>query len=735
MNKTYKLCTYIGAAVLAVAVVVCTILYGVGVMPAAACVGVVVACAVIAVAAVILIVVFNKKLFRHHVRKMSEATAEGGSSAVTAGEYEDELLLDTLTKNTGDVYVMLSGDEFEVEYVSPNVTRVLGVNRDDVTADIINIGKAHYLDDKEVTLETIAGVKLGGSLSVVSSREHLRNKERKYFTETIYHVKAEGKHKFIIEISDRTNEFLARQSLEEALNIAKTANQSKSTFLANMSRDIRTPMNTIVGLCTLLNRDVENVEKRDEHIKNILLTSRHMLTLVNDIIEMAKVESNDTALNITDVKIDEIVKEINAKATPLVKAKNQSFKTIVATKDEKFVGDKVRIKRVMMNIISNAVKYTPEGGQIEFVIQQMARPSRKYMYLQFIVKDNGIGMSEEFQQRVFEPFTRENTHSSETEGTGLGMAIAKNIVDLMGGTITVQSKKNAGTTFTVSFKFPLSKISDTSFWIDQGITRILVVGGNNIDNNSVTWAMRKTEVTTSFAKNIKAAKASIDKALQDGKGYNMILCDWHGENEPCLTMIRELRSVLPEYVPIVVFGECEWSEIADDAIRAGANAHLAKPFVVTAFKDCVLNLKATDADGVVYDVRKKSNLMGMRFLAAEDNELNSMVLCELLNMVGASCVVKPNGQEALEEFVNSPQGFYDGVLMDVQMPVMDGYEATRAIRACDHSDAKIIPIIAMTANAFTEDIQKATEAGMNAYLLKPIDMNKLEETVAGFRTE
>lgn len=642
-------------------------------------------------------------------------------------------LLNILTSCTDDVYIVMSGNDYQVEYVSSNIERIMGVAANDVMRGIRFLGKAKYTDDKDLDISTLKQVKRGAPLTLIAEREHGRTKETRFFSETIYNVSTDAGVKYVLMISDRTEELLAKHSLEEALSIARIANQSKSTFLANMSHDIRTPMNTIVGLCTLLQRDSEDKEKFDDHVRQIILTSRHMLTLINDIIDMSKIEAGETTLNISDITLSDIVKETENRIAPLTKAKRQNFKIIVSAKDEKFQGDKARLKRVLYNLLSNAVKYTPEGGHIDFIIQQISRPSRKFIYLQFIVKDNGIGMSEDFVNKIFQPFAREQNGSPENSGTGLGMPITKNLVDLMGGTIAVESKQGAGSKFTVSFKFPLSKISDASFWVDQGVTRILYVGGNNIDNNSLTWAMRKTEVTVSFAKNLKAATASIDRALQEGKGFNMVLCDWHGDGEETLSNVSELRKVLPQYVPLVIHGDCEWNEIEEKATQAGASAFIVKPFVVAAFKECVEHLKMSSREGLV--LTEKSALCGMRFLAAEDNELNSMVLCELLNMVGATCVVKQNGQEAVDEFVKSTGGQYDAILMDVQMPVMDGYAATKAIRESAHAAAREIPIIAMTANAFAEDVQRGHDAGMDAYLLKPVDMGKLEEAILSLRAK
>lgn len=640
----------------------------------------------------------------------------------------NDQLIEILLNNVTDVFIILSADKYKPEYVSPNIEDVLGVPVLDVFKNLSCLGKAKYMDDKEIDYSTLDQIAVGSSISHVVGREHRRTREMRYYDETVLHVEVDKQHKYIVIISDRTKELLAKQSLEEALKIANIANRSKSTFLANMSHDIRTPMNTIVGLCTLLQRDVDDQAKLNDHVKQIMLTSRHLLTLINDILDMSKIDSGEATLNISEINVLDLIKDIDGRMAPQAKAKKQSFKTTVAVKTEKFLGDKMRIKRIMFNILSNAIKYTPEGGQIEFTVQQMSRPSRKHIYLQFIVKDNGVGMSEQFVQKIFEPYSREITGPADSQGTGLGMAVAKNLIDLMGGTISIESKEGEGSTFAVGFKFPISKITDSNFWADQGVARILVIGDNNINNNSITWAMRKTEVNITFAKSVKAAVANMDKAWGSGKGYNIVIYDWNGSEQECLDEIKELRQNIPEYVPLVILGDCEWSEIEEKATEAGVDALLAKPFSVALFKECVAGLKMDIREGLVPKA-EKSALADMKFLAAEDNELNAMVLTELLSMAGATCIVRPNGKEAVEEFEHSLPGQYDCILMDVQMPVMDGYEATRAIRASERPEGKTIPIIAMTANAFAEDVKSSLDAGMNAYLLKPIDMNKLEETV------
>ena len=638
-----------------------------------------------------------------------------------------EELIKILTTNMDDVFIVLSGSTYGVEYVSPNVERALGVPEKDVQRDIRNLGRAKYVDDKEVNFDTLDKIGIGGSVSHTVAREHKKTKEVRYFKETVYHVKEDKQDVYVVMISDRTAELLSKQSLEEALSIARIANRSKSAFLANMSHDIRTPMNSIVGLCTLLQRDSGDPDKIKEHVKHIMLTSRHMLTLINDILDMSKIETGDATLNVTDISLVDLIKEIDAHIAPQAKAKRQTLKTKVIIKNDRFLGDKVRIKRVLLNILSNAVKYTPEGGNIDFTVQQLARPSRKHIYLQFVVKDSGKGMSENMVRKIFEPYSRE-LGVTESEGTGLGMAVAKSLIDLMGGTISVDSKEGEGSTFSVNFKFPLAKINDVNFWVENNISRVLVVDDNNVDSNSITWAMRKTEVNVSIARNVRSAKTMIEKALNEGKGYNIVIYGWTSSDEEAIKGAKELRENIPEYVPLIVLGDREAADMEPKFVGLGVDGYLSKPFTVDIFRECVAGLQMSIREGLVPKTSKRA-FEGMRFLVAEDNELNAMVISEILSMLGASCVVRVNGKEAVEEFENSKSGQYDCVLMDVQMPVMNGYDAARAIRSSSHADAKNMPIVAMTANAFAEDVKNSLDAGMNAYLLKPVDISKLQETV------
>lgn len=646
-----------------------------------------------------------------------------------------EQLFDILANNTDEVFVMVSKENMSVDYVSPNVERVLGYQPKDVKKGLDILGRAKYSKGEKIDMQALENLQVGSCLTFETERLHKLTNERRYFIETVYRVRCEQKDKYILAISDRTEELYSRQSLEEALNLAKVANKAKSAFLANMSHDIRTPMNAIVGLCTLLDRDSGDKEKVKEHVKQISLSSRHMLEIINDILDISKIETGETSLNLSEINISELIKEIDSIIRPQTKSKEQSFNIVVAVQEGQFIGDKLRIKRVMMNILTNAVKFTPEGGRIDFTVRQMARASKKYVRIQFIVKDTGVGMSPECQKNLFVPFSHGSSEvDGESNGTGLGMPIAKNLVDLMGGTIAVESKEGEGSTFTVNIKFQLPEAeTENDFWSEYGVEKIMAVGCALADRDCISDAMSKTDVAVSFADGANAALSLATKAQKDGKHYDAVLIDWQMPDEEKRKTLEGLRKILPTKAPILAYGEHDWSETESMAVESGAvKKFLVKPFYLQAFMDSIGRVKTQKNKS---DKISGGILKGMKFLAAEDNELNGMILAELLTSAGAECIIKRDGKQVVEEFEKSEQGRFDAILMDIQMPVMNGYDATRAIRKCDHPDRKSIPIIAMTANVFTEDVQKSFDAGMSAHLPKPVDMVELERILAEIKNK
>jgi len=644
-----------------------------------------------------------------------------------------EQMFNILANNTDDVFLMLSTDTYKLEYISPNVERVLGISQEEAKANIKSLNMVSYSNGKKMTYEILQSIQQEGSIESEAERVHRKTGERRWFSETVYRANVDNSDRFIAVLSDRTKEKQSKYALEEALEIAKVANESKSTFLGNMSHDIRTPMNAIVGLVTLLQKDANNPEKVREYAKKIAASSQHLLGLINDVLDMSKIESGKTTLNVTEISLAEIIEELGTIIRPQTKAKQQEFEiNVFDISSERLLGDKLRINQVLINILSNAVKYTPVGGRIEMIVRQLPQNTKNYAHLRFIVKDNGIGMSKEYLKTVFDPFTREiNSITNKVQGTGLGMAITKNLIDLMGGTISVESKPRKGTTFTVDLelRFQAQKI-DQNFWKKHGVTHTLVVDDDVEICTSIIGAMAGTGVAMQFAVDGYSAVQMVKNAHEDERDFNLILLDWKMPGMNGIETAKRIREILPLNVPIMILTAYDWADIEEEALSVGISGFLTKPFFLSNFKQTIENMREKEQEKANIKTEEQvSVLKGKHILAAEDNELNSEILLELLDMVGAACEVAKNGQEVYKKFIQSEPGKYDMILMDVQMPIMNGYEATQAIRGSSHPLAKTIPIIAMTANAFVEDIKDALDSGMNAHIAKPVDMEQLEVTV------
>ncbi|MCH5206125.1 MAG: response regulator [Oscillospiraceae bacterium] len=520
----------------------------------------------------------------------------------------------------------------------------------------------------------------------------------------------------------------SRLATEQALQIAEAANKAKSSFLSNMSHDIRTPMNAILGFTTLLDRDAEDSEKVRGYTKKIKSSGQHLLGLINDVLDISKIEAGKTTLSLSDENIVDLIEGIDGVIRPQMKAKGHNFE--IYSKDlrhEHLVMDKLHLNQILINLLSNAVKYTPDGGHITLTVQELPQHTKHIARFRFVVADNGYGMSKEYQHKIFQTFTREeDSVTNKIQGTGLGMAITKNLVDLMGGTIQVKSKKGKGSIFIVELSLHTSKQDvDNGFWKENGIARLLVIDDEDAVYQSIKLAMEKTGVAAEHAPNGSKALEMAGK-----HSYNVILLDWKLPDMGGVEAAQKLREKIGDEVPIIILTTFDWPEAEDQAREAGVNAFLPKPFFLTSFRQKMEELINRNApDNAEDNAEEASVLNGMNILVAEDNEINAEILGELLAMVGATCDIYENGKLAAEAFEKSEPGQYQLILMDVQMPVMGGYEATKTIRQLEHPMAKIIPIIAMTANAFAEDIKDALDAGMNAHASKPVDMAALEQTV------
>ena len=520
------------------------------------------------------------------------------------------------------------------------------------------------------------------------------------------------------------------RELAQALRAAQIANNSKTTFLSNMSHDIRTPMNAVLGFTTLLAKDAENPAKVREYTKKIMASGQHLLGLINDVLDVSKIESGKVVLTYEQFALSDVVSSVDAIIQPMAKARHQAFSVEVADIEHEYLmGDETRVNQVLINLLSNAVKYTPEGGSIWLRILGLKQRSSQYERIRIEVEDNGYGMTPEYLTRIFDAFTRaENSTTNKVQGTGLGMAITKSIVELMGGTIDVTSQVNKGSLFRVELEFRIPEgQTDRHFWDSSGISRMLAADPDEEVCRSIQTLTRDTGVQVDIA---SSGAEALELARRRGggeDGYHAVLLDWSLPDQGGLRTAEQLRQVLPETAPVLFMADFD-AEGAGEPLALANTGILTKPFFVSALKEKLEEMRSGGVQEAV-ETAADSGLEGMRFLAAEDNAINAEILAELLEIEGASCELVENGQLAVERFERAAQGEFDAILMDVQMPVMNGYDAARTIRALPRGDAGEIPIIAMTANAFAEDERAALESGMNAHVPKPIDIELLKRAI------
>ncbi len=520
------------------------------------------------------------------------------------------------------------------------------------------------------------------------------------------------------------------RQLAEALQAAQAASNSKTMFLSNMSHDIRTPMNAVLGFTTLLDRDAENPDKVREYTKKITASGQHLLSLINDILDVSKIESGKVVLSVEEFTLNDLVSSVDAIIRPMAKAREQKFYvTVTGVKHEYLMGDETRVNQILINLLSNAVKYTPVGGSIWFRIIGLEQRSSQFEHIRIEVEDNGYGMTPEYLETIFDAFTRaENSTTNKVQGTGLGMAITKNIVELMGGTIDVSSEVDKGTLFRVDLEFRIPEgQKDRQFWKESGISRMLVVDGDARSGENVQTLMQDMDVAVDIAQSIEEIRSLLQASDISSKGYQLILVDWDIPGLDVQKAAEEIRKLMPK-APILFFAECEGAEDVQ-APPVEMTAIMPKPFFVSALKEKVMEMQDGGRTGQEFRKTETGSMEGLNFLVAEDNEINAEILREILSIDHAVCEIVENGQLAVERFSAAVEGEFDAILMDVQMPVMNGYEATKAIRSLDREDAGEIPIIAMTANAFAEDEKEALRNGMNVHLAKPVDVELLRRII------
>ena len=643
--------------------------------------------------------------------------------------YKDELF-QKLSMNVDDVFLMLDAKTYKADYVSPNVEKLLGITVEQIQKDIGVLGKLHFEDPKKNYLKEI---QVNEQQEWDFEYVHQKTGEQRWFHIIAMGSEVNGKKKYILVMSDRTVDKKMNQALYEAVRAAETANRAKSTFLSNMSHDIRTPMNAVIGFTTLAVSNIDNKEKVRDYLGKILSSSNHLLSLINDVLDMSRIESGKIHLEETEVSLSDMLHDLKTIISGHIYAKQlELYMDAMDITDEDVYCDKTRLNQVLLNLLSNAIKFTPAGGTVSVRLKQFPGAKKGSGLYEIRVKDSGIGMSQEFVQKIFSPFERERTSTvSRTQGTGLGMAITKNIVDMMGGTIEVRTEQGKGTEFIV--RLPLRIQSE-----QRSIEKIaeledlkaLVVDDDFNTCDSVTKMLVKVGMRSEWTLSGKEAVLRARQSMELGDAFHAYIIDWRLPDMNGIEVTRQIRS-MGDDTPIIILTAYDWSDIEVEARAAGVNAFCAKPLFMSDIRETLMaaiGQKQTGAEDRILP-EAGPDFRGRCILLVEDNELNREIAEELLKQYGFLVDIAENGAEAVEKVKNSAPGTYDLVLMDIQMPVMNGYEATEQIRALEDPALAKIRILAMTANAFDEDRKQALKCGMDGFLSKPIVMEELIRTL------
>ena len=531
---------------------------------------------------------------------------------------------------------------------------------------------------------------------------------------------------------EKKAEIESHKALKDAYRAAENASRAKTEFLSNMSHDIRTPMNAIVGLTAIAGANIESQDRVVECLGKITKSSRHLLGLINEVLDMARIESGRMSLAEEDFSLPELVDNLLTLTKPAIDEHHHQLEVHVEhIEHEAVCGDSLRIQQVFVNLMSNAVKYTPDGGNITLTIKEKPNGFSELGCYEFSIEDNGIGMTPEFQKIMFEPFSRADDHrTTKVQGTGLGMAIARNIVNLMNGDIQVESAPNKGTkiTVTVYLKLQENEKEQEKELLDLPV---LVVDDDKTCCESTVATLQEIGIAGEWVLTGKEAVERCAARHKTGRDYFAVILDWKMPEIDGIATARKIRERVGEDVTIIILTSFDFSEIEEEARAVGVNAFMAKPLfrsrLTATLRQFTSGKKEKNARNYLEDFAKE-NYAGKRILLVEDNELNREIATEIIGMTGVTIDSAENGKIAVEKVMEAPEKWYDLIFMDIQMPIMNGYEATAAIRALAGSRGKV-PIIAMTANAFAEDVQLAKNTGMNEHIAKPLDLNKLNDVL------
>ena len=630
-------------------------------------------------------------------------------------------LFDSLSKSIDDAFVIRDAKSGEIVYRSLNMERVLGISPTDET-----LYQGLKSEDVDEIYRYIGDFELAASYKKLV--EYTRpDGEKRWVLLRLYRVNNLDTPQVISFYSDRTNEEKQRIFLDAAMENADKANQAKGDFLARMSHEIRTPLNAIIGLVTLAIASIEDSAKVQDCLTKINFSSKHLLMLIDDILDMSQIESNKMKLQNEEFDIYQFINSFVVTIYSQAKAKNLEFKESITgfSEGSEYYGDSLRLGQILLNLVSNAIKFTPEGGSVFLKVEKLVT-KKNLDIVRFEVTDTGIGMSEEVQERIFAPFEQaDSSIAAKFGGTGLGMSITKNLVMLMDGKIYVNSKENEGTTFTVDIPL-LKKESETKIpdFENMGLNALVV----DDEEEECRHAVRVLQEIKIQAEWVMHGAQAIERVISHHRGnrdYDICLIDWKMHDIDGIEVTRRIRAEVGYDVPIVMISAYDYMEIEEEARAAGVDGFLPKPLYRTAvYEEISRELKEREGRQIQGKAKQKL-LSGKKILLAEDNDINRDIAKELLELQGATVIACEDGKQALQAFQNSGIREYDAILLDIRMPVLDGYETAGRIRALNRKDAVIIPMIAVTAHAFSGDVTAALRAGMNAHVSKPLDIAEL----------
>lgn len=642
-----------------------------------------------------------------------------------------ERLFDILSSNVDDVFFIYNMEKNDLEYISSNIERITGVPKSTFQENTDYLQQLVVEEDLAAYQEFQSRLQAGNSKGI-DFRIGAGPEKMKWMRLQIYPEIVKDKVvRYVVALSDQTENMKTQQTLKDALLNAQHANAAKQNFLSRMSHEIRTPMNAIIGMTTIAGAYIEDRKRVEDCLEKIGYSSKHLMSLINDVLDMSKIDEGKMAIAHEEFNLEDVAESLTTIIYPQAAGRGLHFTMpLVDITQTGLVGDSLRLNQILLNLLSNALKFTPEGGKISLEVRQLRRKDGK-VRLRFTVSDTGIGMSREFMDRLSLPFEQESAVTGQKYGgTGLGMSITKNLVTLMGGTITVESQLGKGSSFLVELDFDTCENEREKNVIGEqelAALKVLIADDDRDSCMHTSLLLKNLGIVSDWVLNGKECVEKVRASHRTGEDYDVCLVDWKMPDIDGVEVTRRIREFAGPDTLIIIITAYDWSAIEQEARQAGANAFLAKPVFESMLYNVLLGATGIDKTVRLQLSQMKMNypqLEGCCILLAEDNLLNQEIVVELLKMNKITVECVSNGQEAVDRFLADAEK-YDAILMDVQMPVMDGYRATELIRQADCPRAGTIPIIAMTADAFHEDMVKAAAYGMDAHISKPIDPDQV----------